>query len=399
MLAWLSLSLAALGHGCLTVLAINVFHGVGIRESRMRWAKPLFLAVLGGWSVALVAFAWTGAWADWPWPIRAYAAVCILTAGAGLPIVTAMRAFRKPPPGASGRSRILDLAEGRDRRELIGRGPDSWWLRLPGNQAFEFEMSEWEVPMPRLPRGLDGLSILHLSDLHLTPAYSRAFFDSLFDIIEPSDADLVLFTGDLIDDEEHLDWVKPLLSRVRGRLGQFGILGNHDYRHDIGRALAALAESGFEPLEARWRVIEHDGQSLAIGGTSAPWGEPPPPIPAADFSILLSHTPDRFGQAAEAGTDLVLSGHTHGGQYRLPVIGPILMPSVYSRRYDGGFFRRGSTLMYVSRGIAGQHPLRFNCRPEVARLALRAVDARTERPAAVGARFRSARTASPARPW
>ena len=68
----------------------------------------------------------------------------------------------------------------------------------------------------------------------------------------------------------------------------------------------------------------------------------------------------------------MLSGHNHGGQVRLPVIGPILMPSLYSRRFDRGFFRSGRTLMHVSQGVAGKHPVRYGCLPEISRLVLRA---------------------------
>ena len=82
----------------------------------------------------------------------------------------------------------------------------------------------------------------------------------------------------------------------------------------------------------------------------------PGTIPPAEFRLLLSHCPDQFYRAAGWGMDLVLSGHNHGGQIRLPAVGPVFMPSRYSRRFDRGFFRRGRTLMYVTEGIAGTHP-------------------------------------------
>jgi predicted MPP superfamily phosphohydrolase len=88
---------------------------------------------------------------------------------------------------------------------------------------------------------------------------------------------------------------------------------------------------------------------------------------------LLSHSPDQFPRAARWGIDLVLSGHNHAGQIRFPLVGPIFMPSIYSRRFDRGFFRSGRSLLYVSQGVAGQHPIRYGgCLPEVTRLVLRA---------------------------
>ena len=79
-------------------------------------------------------------------------------------------------------------------------------------------------------------------------------------------------------------------------------------------------------------------------------------MPPADFRILLSHSPDQFYRARNWGVDLMLSGHNHGGQIRLPALGPVFMPSIYSRRFDRGFFRSGSTLLYVSEGDRRQAP-------------------------------------------
>jgi len=125
--------------------------------------------------------------------------------------------------------------------------------------------------------------------------------------------------------------------------------------------------AGFASLEGRWCTIKENGARLALGGTSAPWGPalPASSLPAADFRILLSHSPDQFYKARDWGVDLMLSGHNHGGQIRLPAVGPVFMPSVYSRRFDRGFFRSGSTSLYVSEGLAGKHPYRYGCPPEI----------------------------------
>jgi predicted MPP superfamily phosphohydrolase len=102
-------------------------------------------------------------------------------------------------------------------------------------------------------------------------------------------------------------------------------------------------------------------------------------MPEADFRLLLSHSPDQFPRAARWGVDLVLSGHNHAGQIRLPLVGPVFVPSLYSRRFDRGFFRSGRTLLHVSQGVAGQHPIRYGgCLPEVTRLVLRAATASSQ---------------------
>ena len=173
-------------------------------------------------------------------------------------------------------------------------------------------------------------------------------------------ADLIVLTGDVVEDDEAIAWVEPLLAPLRGPAGEARlILGNHDEDHQPQAiTLEELARAGFETLEGRWMTLDADGATIAVGGTSAPWGPAldPAAMPAADFRILLSHSPDRFYRAAEWGIDLMLAGHNHGGQIRLPLIGAVFMPSVYSRRFDRGFFRRGPTLMYASEGVAGMHP-------------------------------------------
>ena len=177
----------------------------------------------------------------------------------------------------------------------------------------------------------------------------------------------MLITGDLVDADEVIAWIEPVLEPLEARLGKYAILGNHDVEHHPHRVLDALANAGFAWLEGRWCRLEKNGARLALGGTSAPWGPAlvSASVPAADFRILLSHSPDQFYKARDWGVELMFSGHNHGGQIRLPAFGPVFMPSIYSRRFDRGFFRSGPTFLYVSEGVAGKHPYRYGCPPEV----------------------------------
>jgi predicted MPP superfamily phosphohydrolase len=93
--------------------------------------------------------------------------------------------------------------------------------------------------------------------------------------------------------------------------------------------------------------------------------------PQGIFRLCLSHTPDNIRWARTNKIDLVLAGHVHGGQIRLPVLGSVFVPSRYSRKYDCGTFYEAPTVMHVGRGLSGQHPLRFFCKPEVTRIVLR----------------------------
>jgi predicted MPP superfamily phosphohydrolase len=117
------------------------------------------------------------------------------------------------------------------------------------------------------------------------------------------------------------------------------------------------------------------GEPLVVAGHEGPWFSPPPDVSAAPvgpFRLCLSHTPDNISWARRNGIDLMLSGHVHGGQVRFPVFGSVVVPSKYGRWYDCGAFDEDPTFLYVSRGLSGEHPLRYNCRPEVTLLTLRA---------------------------
>jgi predicted MPP superfamily phosphohydrolase len=286
----------------------------------------------------------------------------------------------------------IDLAAQEGKEALIGQGRHAWLLRLPGNESFRIKAMEWEIAVPNLPDGWDGLSVVHLSDLHFAPCYRRRYFEAVADIAGEWQADIVAIPGDLVDHDDAIDWLEPVLSRIRGRLSRFAILGNHDLAHQPRRIRRAVARAGFTDIEGRWTRLDLDGGTLAIGGTSYPWGPAldPAAMPEADFRLLLSHSPDQFPRAARWGVDLVLSGHNHAGQIRLPLLGPIFMPSLYSRHFDRGFFRSGRALLYVSHGVAGQHPIRYgDCFPEVTRLVLRAAERTKTCPSRVCARAAS----------
>ena len=302
----------------------------------------------------------------------------------GLPTVTILRAFRRPLDEiATTRGEILDLGRSLGIDRVVGEGKHNWLLRVPGNRSLQVQKVECELKLPQLPAALDGLTLVQITDTHFSHCYRRAFFEAIADEAASWDADLLVFTGDLLDDVATLDWVEPVLSRLKGRMGQYAILGNHDHRLRPGRARRSLRRSGFTDLDARWTEIHigergTPGGRIALGGTSEPWG---PKIdyasmPDADFRILLSHSPDQFPKAAGKGVDLVLSGHNHGGQVRLPGFGPILMPSRYSRHFDRGFFRSSDSVLYVSQGVGGKHPIRFGCHPEITRFTLRSAQPR-----------------------
>ncbi len=374
MLPWFLVPVIALGHLCLGILAVNITHGVPFRaDPKLTKVRIVLLSSFLGIAGWFFLLARSTPVVNWPPIGLLYLVSCLLTATVGLPVVTVARWLRKIPKGITGVDREIDLSARVPDQALSGAGLNRFWRLVPANEAFRPRYREWEVPIRNLPTDLHGLSILHLTDLHLCPSYGDEFYEAIFEFSQDIDADLVLFTGDMIDDCSYLDRVEGLFGKLEGRVGNYAILGNHDYAFDTEPMKKSLRTAGFEFIEGRWTQVEIEGVRVSIGGHAGPWGAVPtsPIPPESDFSILLSHTPDQFHWAAKCGIDFMLCGHTHAGQYRLPLIGPVVMPSIYSRRYDQGFFQAQETLMYVSAGIAGEYPLRVNCPPELTKFELR----------------------------
>ena len=159
-------------------------------------------------------------------------------------------------------------------------------------------------------------------------------------------------------------------------LGAFFVLGNHDKRvSDIPGLRDTLRQCGLTDL-ASPREIQFGGHRIALIGNELPWFGPAGEY-ASDqlsddtFRILLAHSPDQLRWARMRQVDLMLAGHTHGGQIRFPLIGPVVSPSLYGIKYACGIFYEAPTLMHVSRGLSGLDPIRINCAPELAKLTLR----------------------------
>jgi uncharacterized protein len=273
----------------------------------------------------------------------------------------------------SNHTRTVDVA-----KELgfqpIGRSSQVRLARLPWNQVFQVDLTEKTLRLKRLPAAWDGLSVLHFSDVHFVGTPDRDYFRYVMDLCTAWEPDLIAFTGDTVDTDTHHRWIVPLFGRLKSRCGSFAILGNHDCWFDIAVLRRRLGRAGMHVLGNGWKQIEVRGEPLVVVGHEGPWVRPAADLsacPTGPFRLCLSHTPDNIPWARQQGIDLMLAGHVHGGQIRFPLIGSVLIPSRYGRRYDCGTFDEPPTVMHVSRGLGGEHPLRFNCRPEVTKLILR----------------------------
>lgn len=252
--------------------------------------------------------------------------------------------------------------------------------RLPLNEILKLGIHEKEIRLPRLPVELDGLRITHLTDLHMTGQLSRSFYEEVVRQSNEWESDLVVLTGDIVEKKFCLDWIKPTLGELQAKTGVFYVLGNHELRLKSESLVRdVLDEAGLIDMGHQWRQVECREQSIVLVGNELPWFKPAADMATCPkeidgkraFRVLLTHSPDQLAWARKHDCDLMLAGHTHGGQVRLPFIGPILAPSWQGSRFASGTFYYEPTLMHVSRGIAGTRPLRLNCTPELARLTLR----------------------------
>jgi predicted MPP superfamily phosphohydrolase len=386
----------SIGHVAFVVAIVNRVHGLRLPLPllhRLRQFHDLVIVIFpalfvwfyGVHGPALFRVAGP-VWHRLPTAVLAYLAVCGVIA-ISLPLIAVYRVLRNPSNRISQQSQTIDVAVELGFRPL-GRGPYQLFTCLPGNQFLKLEVSDHEYWLPRLPQEWDGLSILHLSDLHFTGAIDRPFFEYVTCVAQGLPADLVVFTGDLLDREDLIDWLPATLGKLNAPLGCYFVLGNHDsYMKDPDEIRGRLENLGWHDATGPSKVIEYRGRQLAICGSELPWMGCQPDMtstPADAFRLFLSHTPDNIQWARQHRIDLMLAGHNHGGQVRLPLFGPIYSPSTYGAHFASGAFWEDPTLMYVSRGISGRHPLRWNCLPELTRLTLRcAVAARSAAPAAI----------------
>ncbi|GAA5508334.1 metallophosphoesterase [Novipirellula caenicola] len=246
--------------------------------------------------------------------------------------------------------------------------------KLPLNQIFDLAIERIMLPVAGLPAKLDGYRIAHLSDIHLTgdvhPDYAK------YVVTRATDwrPDMMVITGDIIDRQSCVDWLPEIFAAADAADGCYYVLGNHDTRiEDSRQTRRAMDLAGWTDLGSDSVLCHLRGQSARIIGNEYPWFDRPElqPNDGSEFRILVSHSPDQIGWARRHGIQLMMAGHTHGGQGRLPLIGPILSPSFHGSRFASGDFYKPPTTMHVSRGLGGVHLMRIHCRPELSLITLR----------------------------
>ncbi len=262
------------------------------------------------------------------------------------------------------------------------------WLNW---QLWGVQVTETSVPVHGLPEGFDGLRVVHLSDLH-GHEYGE---DSarLLALVAERQPELIVVTGDLIDQEGQLSMVPALAEGLAAIAPTYYVTGNHEWALGTGTVKTLknlLSQCGVTVLSNQYVTLERGGGRLALAGVDDPNGYADQKTPEALYgeiqrdapglcTVLLAHRNDRFDQYAAAGYDLVLSGHGHGGIIRLPFTDGLLGAD---RRlfptWTSGVYTLGDSTLFVSRGLGNNTVpvpgFRLFDRPELAVLELRRAD-------------------------
>jgi len=283
----------------------------------------------------------------------------------------------------------IDVADGTTRRQMISAlaasVPAVATLGASG-VAYErlntFRIRRMDVAVPGLPLVLSDLKIAHVSDTHVGRLTNEAKLAEIVRRTNELNADLVLFTGDLIDFSlSDLPRAVEMVKAMRSRYGLFMCEGNHDLFQDRLAFRHGVRGAGIELLMNESCTVEIRGQTVQILGI--PWNGGPDrhdgwvkrevdrtlSLRHADaFPILLAHHPHAFDPAAAAGIPLTLSGHTHGGQIML---NKDIGPGPWMYRYWSGLYQRAGSSLVVSNGVGNWFPLRINAPAEIVEITLK----------------------------
>ncbi|MFJ7728875.1 metallophosphoesterase [Neobacillus sp. NPDC097160] len=250
------------------------------------------------------------------------------------------------------------------------------------------DIQEQQIKHPLIPKSFEGIKMVQFSDTHLGFQYNLTQFKKLAAKINDLQPDIILFTGDLMDEPNkytEMNQLVPILETLHAPLGKYCIFGNHDhggYGSEIYRNI--METTNFNVLLNESIPIKlNDGSSIyLLGIDDAMLGNPDLPlalkkVPNNRFTLLLSHAPDLAESALQYPIHWQLSGHSHGGQVKIPFIGPLVMPP-FAQKYPEGLYTIGDEnplTLYVNRGIGTTRlPFRFMAKPELTIFTLRSVE-------------------------
>ena len=248
------------------------------------------------------------------------------------------------------------------------------------NDLYDLEVTKHEIFIEELDEAFDGYRIAFLTDTHVASFVRRGYYRALHDEVRNFDPDLILLGGDFVSFERHIELMAEVIcAELAARDGVYAVLGNHDYWSNAEHVRAAMEARGVRFLINRNTTLRRGTAKLPLVGIDEIYRGTPDVDAAfagldiAQPAIGVSHHPDVIDLLDVSGRrlDLLLCGHTHGGQIRFPFFGSVVVPSRHEGLYSAGFHRVRNVLMYVSRGIGAIPPLRILCPPELATFTLR----------------------------
>ena len=271
---------------------------------------------------------------------------------------------------------------------LFGSGAGSYGLCYGLYEAQRYGVQRVDIALRNLPAAFDGTTIAYLADTHHGPLNSLKYLEAVVATTNDLRPDIIALGGDYVEKRptyspfpNHRHFIEPgvaVLAKLRGPMGRFAVLGNHDHLVDAKLTHRALARHGFTDLTNTGVWLEREGARLRLCGVDDfRCGHPllPPALgdmTAGDAAVLLSHNPDFVEGIRDPRVDFVLSGHTHGGQVVLPFVGALVTSSWYKQKYLQGLRQGPSARVFVTRGLGTTGlPVRVSCPPEIVLVTLR----------------------------
>ncbi len=251
-------------------------------------------------------------------------------------------------------------------------------------EPFSIEFTRLDIPFPDLPDALDGMTICHITDIHAV--HTGRLERKIGCMLSQVQADICAITGDTISYRSGLSALPMLFGNLHPRLGSFAVTGNGEYKSDvpITEFSEAMRQNGVRLLLNESVSL---GENLHIIGVDDPHRKLDDVVKASEaagdgFRLMLAHSPDILMRVSEGTADLILAGHTHGGQIRVPFLGALYLHTHHPLGIAMGYFSPDQlteitkrplprTHLYVSRGLGGGRiRIRFMCRPEIALITL-----------------------------
>lgn len=343
---------------------------------RAPWALPAARVLLGGmsaWMLFMVPLMTMHSFSWFPADFTAWALALSLFWVLAALIASFWLRWVQPAPFDPSRRRMLALAVPAAAAPLSGTGLGVVLAR------YGLSVVEQDIAIPGLPRDLEGLRIVQLTDIHFGPFFGAAELRRAVEMANDARAHIAVLTGDLITRAgDDLEGCLELLKRLRADAGVFACHGNHEkYAGVSEEATRLMRRHGITALRGGSALLRFGAARLNLAGLdyvgtgSRMLPQAAPLVDRSAWNILLQHNPAHFPAAAEAGFDLMLAGHTHGGQVNVPVLRENINVARAFTQYVRGPYELGSSRLYVSCGLGTVGvPVRLGAPPEVSLIRL-----------------------------